>query len=179
MPRVALACVFVLALAGFALQDQITKSPPELPPLPPPTDIDSQLTQELRQLEQQLGEAAMHMDTKVVERLVGPEYTLRMGDAPEQSVPRALWMDSLRPQSAHRYKLESLEELSHAARKLTDNLAVVSVLLTQKATFAGRDRSGEFYVVDVWKKTRDNWQMIARYSTPVRKNFDRSQPRKE
>jgi len=102
-----------------------------------------------------------------------------MGDAPEQSVPRALWMESLRPQSAHSYKLESLEEHNHAARKLPDTLAVVSVLLTQKATFAGRDRSGDFYVVDVWKKTGDNWQMIARYSTPVRKNFDRSQPSKE
>jgi hypothetical protein len=179
MPRVALACAFLLAFTGLALQGQIKKSPPELPPLPPPTDIDPQLTQELRQLEQQLGEAAMHMDTKVLERLVGPEYTLRMGDAPEQSVPRALWMESLRPQSTHSYKMESLEEHNHAARKLTDNLAVVSVLLTQKATFAGRDRSGDFYVVDIWKKTGDNWQMIARYSTPVRKNFDRSQPSKE
>jgi uncharacterized protein DUF4440 len=179
MPRAAFLCALLIALAGFAFQDQIKKSPPELPPLPPPADIDPQLTEQLRQLEQQMGEAALQRDTKVLERLVGPDYTLRMGDAPEQSVPRGLWMESSRPQSSHPYKLESLEEHYHAARKLSDNLAIVSVLLTQKATFAGRDRSGDFYVVDVWKKTADNWQMIARYSTPVRKNFDRSQPSKE
>ena len=166
-------CVVLLALVAFAFPQQTNRLPPELPP---PTDIDPQLTEQLRQLEQQLGEAAMHMDTKVVERLVGPGYTLRMGDAPEQSVPRALWMESLQPQGAHSYKIESLDEHYHAARKLTDNLAVVSLLLTQKATFVGRDRSGDFYIVDVWKKNGDQWQIIARYSTPIGKNFDRSPP---
>jgi hypothetical protein len=53
-------------------------APPSLQ-LPPPGDRDPQLTQELRVFEQQLGEAAMHMDTKALERLVGAEYTLRMG----------------------------------------------------------------------------------------------------
>ncbi len=144
--------------------------------LPPPADTDPQLTEQLRQLEQQLGEAAMHMDTKVVERLVGPEYTLRVGDAPEQSVPRAPWMESLRPQGPHPYKLESFNEDFHAARKLTDNLAVVSLLLTQKATFAGRDRSGDFYLVDIWNKNGDTWQIIARYSTPIAKQSDGSPP---
>ncbi len=104
----------------------------------------------------------MHRDTKAVEHLVGTDYALRMGDAPEQSVPRALWMESLQPQSPHPYKLESLEEHYHAARKLTDDLAIVTMLITQKATFLGRDRSGDFYIVDVWKKTGDDWQMIAR-----------------
>jgi Domain of unknown function (DUF4440) len=168
MRCVALVCI---ALAACVLQAQTNRLPPELPP---PTDVDPQLTEQLRQLEQELGEAAIHMNTKAVERLVGPDYALRMGDAPEQSVPRALWMESLQPQSTHPYKLESLEEHYHAARKLTDNLAIVTMLITQKATFVGRDRSGDFYIVDVWKKTGDNWQMIARYSTPVAKKPDRS-----
>ena len=76
-------------------------------------------------------------------------------------------MESLRPDSPHPYKIESFNEHYYAARKLTDNLAVVSLLLTQKATRDGGDRSGDFYLVDVWKKTGDNWQLIARYSTPV------------
>jgi Domain of unknown function (DUF4440) len=168
MRCVALVCI---ALAACVLQAQTNRLPPELPP---PTDVDPQLTEQLRQLEQEVAEAAIHMDTKAVERLVGPDYALRMGDAPEQSVPRALWMESLQPQSTHPYKLESLEEHYHAARKLTDNLAIVTMLITQKATFVGRDRSGDFYIVDVWKKTGDNWQMIARYSTPVAKKPDRS-----
>ncbi|HMI56349.1 MAG TPA: hypothetical protein VK494_09190, partial [Gemmatimonadaceae bacterium] len=60
--------------------------------------------------------------------------------------------------------------------KLADDLAVVSFVLSQKASFAGRDRSGDFYVVDVWKKGGGRWRMIARYSSPAGKVFDRSPP---
>jgi hypothetical protein len=167
MLRVALVSAPLIVLASFVFQDQIKNS---LAGLPRRADTDSQLTEELRLLEQQLGEAAVHMDTKTLERLVGAEYALRIGDAPEESIPRAPWMDSLRPESPHPYKVESFHEQYHAARKLTNNLAVVGLLLTQKAISSGHERSGDFYLVDVWKKTGDNWQIIARYSTPIHKN---------
>jgi Calcium/calmodulin dependent protein kinase II association domain len=70
--------------------------------------------------------------------------------------------------------VESLEEGYHAARRLADDVAVVSLVLTQKATRDGIDRSGEFYVVDIWKKRLDRWQIVARYSSPMAKAFDRS-----
>jgi hypothetical protein len=110
---------------------------------PPATDIDLQLTEQLRQLEQQFGEASMHGDWQVVDRLMGPEFTLRVGDDPERSVPRAQRED-VRPHQTSQYKLESFEERYHAARKLTGNVVVISLLLTQKATLAGHDRSGDF-----------------------------------
>jgi hypothetical protein len=118
--------------------------------LPPPTDSDPQLTDLLRQLEQELDEAALHgfKDTKTMERLVGPEFTQRVSDAPERSLPRSLW-----GQPSGAYKIESIEGRHHSARKLTEDLAVVSRLLIQRATFEGRDRSGDFYVVDIWKKS--------------------------
>jgi hypothetical protein len=147
--------------------------PPARPPLqlPPPTDSDPQLTELLRQREQDLGEAALHgfKDTKSTERLVSPEFTVRVSDAPERSIPRSLW-----GQPSSTYKMVSLEERYHAARKLSEDMAVASLLLTQKATFDGRDRSGDFYVVDVWKKSGDRWQIIARYSSPVDRKLDRS-----
>jgi hypothetical protein len=141
--------------------------------LPPAGDIDPALTESLRQLEQQFGEASMHGDTQVVDRLMGADFTLRVGDAPERSVLRVLRED-LRPYPTRAYKIESFEERHHAARKLTNDLAVMSLLLSQKATFDGRDRSGDFYVVDIWRKTARNWQIIARYSTPLGKRLDRS-----
>jgi hypothetical protein len=104
---------------------------------------------------------------------MGADFTLRVGDAPERSVPRVLRED-LRPYPTRAYKIESFEERHHAARKLTNDLAVVSLLLSQKATFDGRDRSGDFYVVDIWRKIARNWQIIARYSTPLGKKLDRS-----
>src|SRR4030095_317022 len=100
------------------------------------------------------------------------EFTVRFSDAPEMSVPRALW-----GQPSSSYKVESFEERYHAARKLTDDLAVISLLLTQKAIMDGRDRSGDFYVVDIWRKGDDRWQLIARYSRPAGRTFD-SMPRR-
>lgn len=167
MLRAALVCATLIALAGVAFRGQIKSSAAGLLPR---TDSDSQLTGEFRLLEQQLGDAAMHMDTKALERLVGADYALRIGDAPEESVPRASWMATLRPDSQHPYKMESFNQQYVAARKLSDNLMIVSLLHTQKATYSGGDRSGDFYLVDVWKKTGGDWQIIARYSTPVHKN---------
>ena len=134
-------------------------------PLPPATDVDPQLTETLRQLEQQLGEAAVRgfTDTNEVDRLIDSEFTLRTSDAPETSVPRALWV-----QASGQYKIDSFEERYHAARRLADDLAVVSLLLTQK-TSGERDRSGNYYVVDIWKNSGNRWQLIARYSG---KNLD-------
>lgn len=87
-----------------------------------------------------------------MERLVGSEFTLRTSDAPERSLPHAHW-----DQPSSTYKIQSLDERYHAARKLADDLAVVSLLLTQKASWEGRDRSGDFYVVDIWKQRGDRW----------------------
>jgi hypothetical protein len=150
-------------------------NPPDRPPrqLPSATDSDPKLTDLLRQLEEELNEAALHgfKDAKTMERLVSPEFTQRVSDAPERSLPRSLW-----GQPSGRYKIELIEGHHYAARKLSDDLAVVSWLLTQRASAEGRDRSGDFYVVDIWKKNGDRWQMIARYSSPMGTKFDRSVP---
>jgi hypothetical protein len=66
--------------------------------------------------------------------------------------------------------------LQHAARKLAEDLAAVSRLLTQKASREGQDRSGDLYVVDFWRKHSDGWQMIARYSSPMGRRYDRIRP---
>ena len=150
-------------------------NPPDRPPrqLSTTTDSDGALTDLLRKLEQELNEAALHgfKDTKTMERLVSPEFTQRVSDAPERSLPRSLW-----GHPSGRYKIEFIEGHHYAARKLRDDLAVVSWLLTQRAASEVRDRSGDFYVVDIWKKNGDSWQMIARYSSPMGKKFDRSVP---
>jgi hypothetical protein len=126
--------------------------------VPPPTDVDPKLTEESHRLEQQLCDAILGKDAKSLDRLVGPEFTLRVADIPQSSLPRAIWM----PNTLNKLKPESCEQHHHAARKLADDLAVVSLLWTQKGTTDGRDFSGDFYVVDFWKKRHGDWQIIAR-----------------
>lgn len=106
-----------------------------------------------------------------MERLVA-SLTLRVSDAPERSLPRNRW-----GQSTGAYKIESLDERFHAARRLAKDLGVVSFVLTQKASRDRPDRSGDSYVVDIWKHRDGRWQLIARYSSPQGKTFDRQVPR--
>jgi hypothetical protein len=134
-------------------------------------DIDASLTESLRNLEEELREAALHgfEDTAAMDRLVATEFTQRVADAPERVLPREAW-----GQPSGRYKIESIAQRHYAARKVADDVAVMSLLLTQQASVAGRDRSGDFYVVDVWKRIDERWRLIARYSTPIGQMFDRS-----
>lgn len=136
--------------------------------LPPPTDIDPKLTEQARQLEQQLIDAILGKDAEAMDRLVAPEFTLRVADVPQSSLPRTMWLDNLK-----RLKPEPRDQRHHAARKLADDLAVVSLVETQKGTTDDRDFSGDFYIVDFWKRSSADWRIIARYSSPVGKPPDR------
>ena len=49
MPRAAAVCALLVAFASFAFQD--SRKPPREPP--PVTDVDPQLTEQFRQLEQE------------------------------------------------------------------------------------------------------------------------------
>jgi hypothetical protein len=116
-------CVVFVSVGGLASQDQPNQQTPQLPP---PTDVDPGLTEQLRQREQEFGEAIVHKNAQVLEQVVGPEYTLRISESPQQSLPRAIWMDN----TLNKLKAESFEHHHDAARKLADDLAVVSLLFT-------------------------------------------------
>ena len=64
--------------------------------LPPPVDVDPTLTEQSRQLEQQLSDAILRKDAGALDRLVAPEFTLRVADVPQSSLPRTLWMENVR-----------------------------------------------------------------------------------
>jgi hypothetical protein len=45
--------------------------------------------------------------------------------------------------------------------------AVVKFDRVQQATSQGKNESGEFFVVDVWKKSGDSWKLANRYVAKV------------
>jgi hypothetical protein len=152
-----------------AENEAVDETQRQLRQIPPPTDIDPKLTEKLRQLEQQFCDAILHKDAKILDHLVGPEFTLRVADIPQGSLPRAIWMDN----TLNRRKAESCEQRYHAGRKLADDIGVVSLIWAQRATTDGRDISADFYVVDFWKRSGADWQIFARYSSPVGNPPDR------
>jgi hypothetical protein len=137
--------------------------------LPAPTDVDPHLTEQLKRMEQRLADAILHKDEEGLERLLAPQFALRIADVPQSSLPRAMWLDN----TLHGLKAESAEPLLSAARRLSANLAAVSLVHKQRGLMDGRDFSGDFYVVDIWKQTADSWLIMARYSAPMGKHVER------
>jgi hypothetical protein len=167
MPRVQSVWVLVATLASFTFQGQADNSQRSLPP---PTDIDAQFTEELGQAERQFCEAILNKDARTLDSLVSQTFVLRVADVPQSSLPRTVWMDN----TLHRITNEHCEQHHVVARRLADDLAAVSLVWSQKGSSDGRDFSGDFYVVDFWKKGKGKWQIIARYSTPLGKFPERS-----
>src|SRR6266542_351495 len=154
MARSLLACVVLLVVGGFALQDKSQNREGVLP-----NDVDPVLTNELTKAEQEFGETILRKDAQRLDQIVGPEYTLRISDYPDESLPRAMWMQN----AVH---AEGFEHHHDAARRLADDLAVVSLVFTAgKATINGQDATGSSYLVDFWKKRAGFWQIIARYGS--------------
>jgi hypothetical protein len=84
-------------------------------------------------------------------------------------MPRTTWVAN----TLNKLEVESVDLRDCAARRLADDLAVVSLIHDQKATTDGRNFSGVFYLVDFWKKRDSTWQIVARYSSPVGHEVDR------
>jgi hypothetical protein len=76
----------------------------------------------LQRAEQEFWNATLHTDAEALDRLGGPEYTLRIADVPDSSLPGAMWMEN----TLTKLKPESFDLQHVAARKLTDDLAAVS-----------------------------------------------------
>jgi hypothetical protein len=79
----------------------------------------------LRRQEQNLADAILRKDAEALDRLVGHEYTLRVGDVPQSpgGLPRAIWMANAL--NSGRTKAESVDLRDCVARRLADDLAVV------------------------------------------------------
>ena len=89
MPHARSVCVLVATLAPFTFQGQAGSAQRSLPP---PTDIDAQFTEQLRQAEQQFCKAILNKDARTLDSLVSPNFALRVADVPE-GLPAAYRLD--------------------------------------------------------------------------------------
>jgi ketosteroid isomerase-like protein len=100
-------------------------------------------------------------DRATLERLLAPEFALVVSAHPTAHVDRAMWLKT----ALNGYSCESFRYDKMQVRDFGD-LVVVSSLATQRATALGKDRSGTFFLTDVWRPGLDGeWQVIARYSS--------------
>ena len=122
---------------------------------------DDPITAKFKALEEEWSRAIQAQDKARLEEFLRPEYTLTVAVADQLAhVDRAAWLqNAITGYVIHEFRFHevTVREYGH--------IAVVSSRYTQKATVGGRDRSGEFFLTDIWVKSGDRWQVSARYSS--------------
>lgn len=112
-------------------------------------------------LENQLLKAVQKKDKAAAQAMLSDDLIIEMPDA--DSLPGDDWLDSV---TAKDYALKSFVVRQMSAIDL-GNAVVVKFDRLQEAASKGKADSGEFFVVDLWKKDGDNWKLANRYVAKV------------
>lgn len=112
-------------------------------------------------LENQLLQAIQKKDKTAAQAMLSDDLMIEMPDA--DPLPGEDWLDSV---MAKHYTLKSFVVRQMSAIDLGDAV-VVKFDRLQEASSKGKADSGEFFVVDVWKKIGDSWKLTNRYVSKV------------
>ena len=112
-------------------------------------------------LENQLLQAVQKKDKAGLQAILDDSFTIEMPDA--DPLPGDEWLDSV---TAKDYVLKSFVVRQMSVADLGDAV-VVKFDRIHEATSKGHADSGEFFVVDLWKKSGDSWKLSNRYVAKV------------
>ncbi len=112
-------------------------------------------------LEMQLFQAVLKKDKAALTAMLTDDFALEMPNA--DRIAGEDWVDSV---MAKDFVLEKFGQRQMSVVDL-GNAAVVKYDRLQKATYKGANDSGEFFVVDLWKKDGDTWKLADRFVSKV------------
>jgi hypothetical protein len=112
-------------------------------------------------MENQLLQAVQKKDKAAAQAMLSDDLMIEMPDA--DPLPGDDWLDSA---MAKDYTLKSFVVRQMSAIDL-GNAVVVKFDRLQEAASKGHADSGEFFVVDLWKKDGDTWKLASRYVSKV------------
>jgi ketosteroid isomerase-like protein len=112
-------------------------------------------------LENQMLQAVQKKDKAALEAMLADGFEIAMPNA--DPLAGEDWVDSV---MARDFNLKSFVVRQMSVADLGDS-AVVKYDRTQQATFKGKNASGEFFVVDLWKKSGDSWKLANRYVAKI------------
>lgn len=123
------------------------------------------LTADFTERENGFARAYRDKDIAQLERILAPEYALTVSARPDDPIPRAEWLAMIPHYNVRRFDIRGVQVrcLKETARGECE-LAAVSSINTQEADVGGEDRSGEFFIVDIWAYRDGAWMVSARYS---------------
>ena len=105
-------------------------------------------------LEAQLATAAQKSDSAKLQQMLSDDFEQWTPEPPGDPIPREDWMAAYHPPSFSTHQM--------AVRTFGDT-EIASFVLHQKAAFGDKDASGEFFVVDVWRREGNSSRLASRY----------------
>ena len=113
-------------------------------------------------LETQLMIAFEKKDKAAIQKLITDDFELRLSSDPGTPEPGDDWIVKELPT----YDLHDFR-ISDMAVHTYGDTAIVSMSSFEDAVIHGKRSRGNFFVVDVWTKSADNWKLAVRYVAPA------------
>jgi len=112
-------------------------------------------------LERLMLQAVQKKDKTSLEAMLDDEFAIEMPNV--DPLDGEDWVDSV---TAKDFTLKSFVIRQMSVTDLGDS-AVVKYDRIQESTYQGKPDGGEFFVVDLWKKSGDSWKLANRYVAKV------------
>jgi hypothetical protein len=107
-------------------------------------------------------DAVRDRDLRVLEELLGEEFTLTTGRPGAPVRTREEWLEITRDRyEIEEYEFERLEVLPY------DNVAVARSRYRQRAKMDGEDRTQAFLMTDVFVRRGGDWRAVTRHVSPL------------
>jgi len=113
--------------------------------------------QAARDLLSSVQDAVLGHHRDVLDRLVADDFGLT-GSAALGLLDKERWIDAAIDFAWRSFEIESVGVSGHSDR------AVIESTLRQTGEWNGRAIDGRFFVVDVWRRHGDAWQLASRYA---------------
>ena len=106
-------------------------------------------------------QAWVTLDRATLEDSLAQDFTLIVSAFPTRPMARQTWLAT-----CDRYRCSRFAYRDVQVRAIGEGLAVMSSIAEQEAELDGHDRSGAFWLTDLWRLESDGaWRVFARFSS--------------
>ena len=155
--------VLLIATLAAAAAAQPAPAPAQrsAPAIAPPT-ADQAVVAQIRQLEQDWGQAFVRRDFALIERIVAPEYRLASGRDDGRIILtfREEWMRNSRAFEHQAFAIEIVDVMTAGDTAVAVGQGSWTVKRRPDRPF----RTHRFVVIDTWVRRNGQWQVVSRYS---------------
>jgi uncharacterized protein DUF4440 len=107
-------------------------------------------------------QAWQDQNRSALEQALAPDFALVVSTAPHYHFSRKDWINlAMSSYVCTRFAYEHVQ-----FHRISSDIVVMSAVADQDAELGLEDRSGRFFVTDIWKRVGRTWKVCARYSAP-------------